>query len=215
MERVIAAKGGIDTLRGVKTIRAVTRAETETPTGRINVETTTFLEYPNRVNVQTRLPGETIVQVYDGARAWVRDAHGVHDVPDRMAREMESSFRRDILSVLVAAHDGAVRARLLPDVKDAGGRIQHTLEFSATGLEPSVLYVDAETSLVMKQAYFAGGQGQPLVEEEFSDYRLVDGLQIAFAATVRQGGQIVLERHVTEIRVNAPPDPLLFKRPTT
>jgi hypothetical protein len=59
----------------------------------------------------------------------------------------------------------------------------------------------------------AGGPGQALVEELFSEYKAVDGVQIAFTAAVRRGSQTVLERKVTEIRINEPLDPALFKRP--
>jgi hypothetical protein len=59
----------------------------------------------------------------------------------------------------------------------------------------------------------AGGPGQPLIEELFTDYRAVNGVQIAFTANVRQGGHTVLERRVTGIRINVPLDPALFQRP--
>ena len=78
-----------------------------------------------------------------------------------------------------------------------------------------MLYVDPETSLIAKQTYVAGGPGQPLVEELFSDYRPIDGVQIAFTASVRRGGQPMLERRVTDITINAPLDPALFKRPAS
>ena len=215
LEKVIAAKGGLETLRGVKSITAITHAETPTPTGRVDVQTTTYLQYPNRVHVETKFPEDTIVQVYDGARAWVRDSHGTHDIPERMARELELSFKRDVLTVLIAAYDGSVRARLLPDVKDEAGALHHTLELSGVDLEPIVLYINPQTNLIAKQAYIAGGASRPLIEELFSDYKPVDGIQIAFTATVRQGGQSVLERRITDIKINAPLDPALFKRPTT
>jgi hypothetical protein len=216
LDKVIAAKGGLDTLRGVKSITAMTHADATTPQGPADAQTTTYLQYPNRVRVETRLSNEMTVQVYDGGRGWVIDARGmIHDVPDRMARELDSSFRRDVLSMLVAAHDGGVQARLLPDVKDESGKVRHALEFSATDLEPTVLYVDPDTNLIAKQAYVAGGVGQPLVEELFSDYRMVNGVQIAFTANVRQAGQSVLERHVTDIKINAPVDPALFRRPAS
>jgi hypothetical protein len=77
-----------------------------------------------------------------------------------------------------------------------------------------VLYVDPSTHLVARQTYVQGGAGQPLVEEVFSDYRPIDGVQVAFRAEVRRGGQIVLERRVTSIRFNDPPAPTLFKRPS-
>ena len=54
---------------------------------------------------------------------------------------------------------------------------------------------------------------RPLIEEQFSDYRAVDGIQVAFAAKVLRGGEPVLERRVIEITFNKPIDPSLFKRP--
>jgi hypothetical protein len=215
LDKVIAAKGGLEALRAVKTITAVTRAEADTPRGRVDVETRTFLEYPNRVHVETQLPGEMIVQVYDGVRAWVRDGRGTHDVPDEAARDLESTFRRDVIGMLIAARDGAVRTRRLPDVKDDAGKLHQMLEFSAIGLEPVLLYIDPETGLVTKQAYIAGGGNAPIVEELFSDYKPVDGIQVAFTAKVRHGGQAVLERRVSDIKINAPLDPGLFRRPTS
>jgi hypothetical protein len=197
----------------VKSIRAVTHAETETPTGRVDAQTTTYLQYPNRVRVETNLPGATIVQVYDGTRAWVKDPRGVHDVPEEMARQLDSSFSRDVIALILAAHDARVRSRLLPDVKADDGRTYHVLEFSSPSLEPTILYIDPITHLVAKQSYVAGGPGQPIVEELFSDYKTVDGVQVAFTAAVRQAGQPVLERHVSDIRINAPLDPSLFRRP--
>ena len=79
-------------------------------------------------------------------------------------------------------------------------------------LDPVVVYVDPETSLVAKQSYVAAGPGQPIVEERFSDYRTVDGIQIAFSASQKAGDRAV-DRSVTEIRINDALDPRLFTRP--
>jgi hypothetical protein len=210
---VIAATGGLDTLRAIRSITAVTRAALTTPNGRIEAETTTYLQYPNRMRVETTLPAGTIVQTYDGSRAWVKDPSGTHEVPGRMIGDLEATFKRDTVAALVAAHDGSVHARLLPNAKDEAGTIRHAIELSGPGLEPMVLYVDPETYLVARQSYVAGRPGQPLIEELFTDYRTVDGLQIAFTAKVRQGGQSVLERRVIDIKINAPLNPALFQRP--
>jgi hypothetical protein len=60
----------------------------------------------------------------------------------------------------------------------------------------------------------AGGAGQPLVEELFADHRVVDGVQVAFATTVRRGGQPIVERRLADFTINAPIAPALFKRPS-
>ena len=213
LDRVVAAKGGLEKLRSIKTITAVTTSTAQTPMGAIEAQSTTILEYPNRVRVDTALPQGRTLQVYDGQQAWVRDPRGVHDVDAFMVRELEAGLKRDTVALLLAAEAGTVRARALPDVKDDSGTMRHALELSGTGFEPIVLYVASDTALIAKQTYIAGGGERPVIEEQFSDYRTVDGVQVAFAAKVLRGGKAVLERRVTDITFNKPIDPALFKRP--
>jgi hypothetical protein len=213
LDRVIAAKGGLETLRRIKSIVAVAQTKRSTPAGDVQTETTTFLQYPDRVRVETKLPDATVIQVYDGSRGWVKDPNGVHDAPAPMVREMEAGLKRDTIALLIAATDGRARARLLPDVRDGGGRMHHALELSTLALDPLVLLIDPGTSLVEKQTYLVPGDARRLVEEMFGDYRDVDGVNVAFTASLRQDGQAVLDRRVTEIRINVPIDPTLFVRP--
>ncbi|MGE3705550.1 MAG: insulinase family protein [Vicinamibacterales bacterium] len=215
LTRVIEAKGGLETLRGIKSITAVTSSELTSPSGPIEARTTTHLVYPNRVRVETVLPDATIVQGFDGATAWIRDPKGIHDVTDRARQDLEAGFKRDTIALLLAAADGSVRARLLPDVTDDAGRRHHALELAGSGIDPIVLYVDPKTHLIERQTYAAGGLGRALVEEVFSDYKTVDGVQIAFSATILRGGTPVLERKVRDIRINAAIDPGLFARPSS
>src|SRR5262245_9190156 len=169
-----------------------------TPQGRLEAKTTTYLQYPNRMRVETTMADTTIIQTYDGHQAWVKDRAGTHEVPQRAIPDLEATFKRDTVAALLAAHDGTVKARLLPIVKDDTGKLNLAVELSGAGLEPLVMYIDPETHLVARQTYIAA-PGRPLVEEIFGDYRLVDGVQIAFTANVRQGGQAVVERRVDEI----------------
>jgi hypothetical protein len=159
------------------------------------------------------MAGGDIVQVYDGTHGWISDGRATREVPPEAIRELEAGFRRDTLTLLVAAANGSVRPRLLPDNRDDSGKLYHLLELSALTLEPIVLWVDPETHLIARQIYLAGGQGQPIIEERFGEYQAIDGVQIAFAATVRTSGQPVLERRVIAIKINQPLDPKLFTRP--
>jgi hypothetical protein len=214
--KVIAAKGGLERLRAVKNIAATTRATSRGPYApQGTFDTVTYLEYPNRVRVESKNDRAEMVQVYDGTRAWVKDTAGTHDVPDEMVRDLEANLKRDTISALVAAEDGHLRTRLLPDAKDESGKLRHAIEFSGAELDPMVFYIDPETSLVVKQTYVAAGLGGPLVEEIFSDYRPVDGVQIAFATTVRVHGEPVLERTVTSFTINGTLAPTLFSRPVS
>src|SRR5205823_4124525 len=225
LDEVIAAKGGLALLRGIKSIKAVTATTMIAPEGAggpggpgghvgdIEAETTTYLQYPNHVRIETKGPQGVQIQIYDGERGWVRDPGGVHDVPDVALQDMAASLQRDTVAALLAAARGELRARLLPDVKDADGAVRHVLELSSPSLEPLVLYVDSRTGLITKQAYVVRAPGQPLIEETFSDYRPVDGVTVAFTAEVRAASNPIVKRRLNAITFNAAPDPKLFTRP--
>jgi zinc protease len=210
LDKVIAAKGDVDKLRALKSIVARQTQVSQRQDGESIVDTTNYIEYPNHVRVES--PGQ--VQAYDGARVWMKDSRGLHDAPENFVREMAAGLRRDVVALLLAAKGGTLALRLLPDVKDADGRISRALELSATDLNPIVLYVDPESSQIRKRVYAADAPGRPIVEEAFFDYRDVDGIQFAFRAT-QKVGPLSVERRVTDVKINAPLDPALFKRPAS
>jgi outer membrane lipoprotein-sorting protein len=206
----------MERLRGIKNITATTKAIGLGPNAQQGtIETVTYLEYPNHVRVESKTPRGDTVQVFDGSHAWVRDPAGTHDVPQQMVHDLEGNLRRDTVAALLAAADGQINARQLLDAKDENGALRFALELSGPDLDPTILYIDPETSLVVKQSYVAGGRGTPLVEELFTDYRPVDGVQVAFGTIVRIRGESVLDRRVTTFTINAPVSPALFKRPTS
>jgi zinc protease len=216
LDRVIATKGGLDRLRAVKSLVVTTRARALGRNAPADpADTVTYIEYPDKVRVESKIRGTDIVQVYDGVHAWVHDPNGTHDVPEAGVRNFQDGLRRDTISVLLAAVDGRVRVRRLPDVKDDRGVVRQALEFSGADLEPMVMYVEPDTGLVAKQTYVAGGMGAPLVEETFGDYRTVDGVQINFSARIAVGGEPALERTVTDVKIGGALDPALFKRPAS
>jgi zinc protease len=208
LDKVIAAKGGLEKLRALKSIVAKQSQVSHRPEGEATVDTTNYIEYPDHLRVETQ--GQ--VQAYDGARVWMKDSRGVHDAPDMFVREMAAGLRRDVVSLLLAAKAGSLVVRLLPDVKDAEGQVSHAIELSATDLNPIVLYVDPQSNLIRKRVYAADAPGRPVVDEAFFDYRDVDGIQFAFRAT-QKVGPVSVERRVTDVKINAPIDPALFKRP--
>jgi zinc protease len=217
LDRAIAAKGGLDALRALKTIVA-TQTLTNPAAGAQQFQMTTSIQYPNRLRIETTVPGGVNVQGFDGEQAWSRDAAGVHDQPAIVARQARLGLRRDVVSLLLGAKDGILTPRLLADAKDQslaeGGasHVDHAIELTAPDLNPVVLYIDPDTALISKLTFADDGPARPLVEERFSDYRNVSGLQIAFRATRRVGAQTV-DRWVADVKTNVALDPSLFKRP--
>ena len=213
LDKVIEAKGGLEKVRGVKTI--VVRQTLKNPDGPgRQFETVTYIAYPDKFRTESPMPGGgTNLQVFDGSRLWVKDAQAVREIPETIAREANATLKRDPVAMLVAAYDGKLRARVLPDVKESNGRLDHALELSAPDFNPVVLLIDPETSRINKLTFVAEAPGRPVVEEEFSDYRTVDGVQFAFSGARRNGGQSI-ERHITDLQLYVPIDTALFKRPS-
>jgi hypothetical protein len=210
LDKVIAAKGGLEKLRELKTIVARQTLISRGANSQPQSETTNYIQYPDHFRVET----PTVTQGYDGSQAWLKDPRGVRDGGEAMAREARTTMRRDVIALLLAAKAGTLTPRLLPDVKDGEGRLTHTLEFSATDLNPVVLYVDPATDFITKQTFVADAPGRPLVQETFSDYRPVDGVQLSFQS-VRSVGTLSVERRASDIQINKPIDPALFKRPAS
>jgi zinc protease len=215
LDRAIAAKGGLEKLRAVKTIVA-TQTVTAGLSGRepTAFETTNYIQYPDRLRIETKVPEGVNVQACDGTGVWVKDQHGVRDQPEPVARQVRVSLRRDVVALLLAAKNGVVRLRVLPDVKNVSGAVNHVLELSAVDLNPILLYINPESGLIDKLAFVDDAPSKPLVEETFSDYRDVDGVRIPFRGTRKIGTQSV-ERQSTDVKVNVPIEPSLFKRPAS
>jgi zinc protease len=214
LDRVIAATGGIEKLRAIRNVTARQTVTNIGPNGPVDAESTSYIAYPDRFRVETKVPEGTLVSAFDGVSVWTRDPQGIHEAPAATAVEAKSGLRRDVIALLVAAANGTARVRLLQDVKvvrDGAGHVERTLELVSGGLDPIVLGVDADTMLVTRETYTAGSGGLARVEELFSDYRTVDGVKMPFAAE-RRVGPLSVRRRVTGIQINTPLDPSLFKR---
>ena len=68
------------------------------------------------------------------------------------------------------------------------------------------------TGLLMQQRY-GGEAGEPATEERFTDYRSVQGLQVAHRATLKRENNPPFERILRTFEINVPIEPTFFKKP--
>lgn len=213
LRRVVAAKGGLDALRGVRSVVADAETTLQLPGRTVTSTTRSYVGYPDRFRVDATVAGATVVQVYNAGDAWVRDPNGLHDPPPAMKADFAASVRRDTIPMLVAASDGRLTTRALPE-QGADGRVFRVLEISGDQLAPVRLLVDPQGMIARQTFTVPGPDGRPVATEEvFSDYRDVDGIQVPFRAELRSAGRPVLTRTLTAVSLNAPVDDSLFARP--
>jgi zinc protease len=216
VDRAIAARGGLEKLQGIKTIKAVAQTTFNSPQGPVQAQTTTYIEYPDRVRVEARVALGDVVQVYAGEdNVWVKDpSKGVIVPPPAARRDFREAIRRDVVQLLLRAQAGQVKVRLVQPSSAAVAPLTtvQQVEFVAAGSDPVTLSIDLANGMVTAERYTlpAGGGS---AEELFSDYRDVAGVKFPFRGAVRRAGLPVVERAVTDMKINVPIAPDLFTKP--
>lgn len=205
--RAIQAKGGADKLRSIRTVTANVRYSAG-PLGVMSFPGTFSIQYPDRFRVDTMMRSGRIIQVYAAGEYWIRDQRGARQAPPEMVDEIESRVQRDAVLLLLRLASGDATATRVADVVE-GGRALPALLVKGANLKPVTLVLDPDTALILRQRYLLRARQ---MEEEYSDYRDVDGLKVAFKAVIRGAGMPTLERVVQSFRYNVPVDPALFIR---
>jgi zinc protease len=213
VDSAITAAGGLDALRGVKTIRATARTVMQTPEGPMRATTRTYVEYPARMRVDATLPAGEVVQAYVDGQAWLKDKTGARDAPAPMRDEFAKGLRRDWIALFMAASENRVMGRVLPDETGLAGRRLRVVELWSEELPAVRVALDAETKLITWIAYQTSGPGgRTTIKESFDDYREVQGIRVPFTAVVRRDNEVMLERTLTDVQINVTFPPTFFQK---
>jgi zinc protease len=213
ISRAVAAKGGVSLLRSIQTVRAESVATVQSDGINTDLPSTTTIRYPASFRIDATTPAGKLVQVFSAGRYWVQDPSGVHDAPDSMAAIIRGNVQRDTVPLLLALNDGKVSASAGEIAEH--GRTLPVLEVALPGGTPVTLVFDPASGLLIRSKYrMAGPGGEVTVEEIYSDYRDVHGLQVPFTTDVRRDGAPAVHRTLRTFEFNVPVDPALFAKPS-
>lgn len=213
LKRVIEAKGGLAALKSIRTVVADEDRAIITPSGRTQLPTKTYVVYPDKFRVDSQLAGQEIIHTYNSGTAWVKDLGGVSGAPAAMRDDFAATARRDTYPMLIAAAEGRLTLRLLPE-EGRDGDMLKVLEISGADFAPVRLYVDGDFRIARQSYAAVGPDGLPMkIEEVFSDYRTVNSVAVPFKASVLSNGRVILERTIKSVTFNARIDEKLFEQP--
>jgi zinc protease len=208
LDKAIAAKGGLDRLKRIRTVRSVGTMTAQSAGGPIPFPIVTSIEYPDRFRIDADMPGGKVTQVYAGGRFWIEDARGVRELPEEARAQIRGNIERDVVRVLL----GAAAGRLVVRGVDSDAETLGAIEVSGEDMTPVTLFVNRDTGLIERARYALSPAGRG--EEAYSDYRSVDGIQVAFHTVVRRPGVTPIERDVKTIRFNVALPAGLFVKPS-
>ncbi|HJR59792.1 MAG TPA: pitrilysin family protein [Vicinamibacterales bacterium] len=213
VDKAIEAKGGLALLRSIRTVKSASEMTFATPVGEARVKATAYVRYPGQFRIDAEGPDGLRIQTFDNGSAWVGDGRASEDAPAVVVRSMEAGVQRDIVALLLALAEKRVVGRRVADVS-VGGTPMPALEVNLTSAGRVTLVFDPVTGLLASQRY--GGDGGDLATEEtFSDYRSVQGLQVAWRATLRREKNPPFQRLVRTFEINVPLEASFFKKPST
>jgi zinc protease len=213
VQRVVQAKGGLEALKAIRTVVVDADMSVITVRGPTLIPTKTYVVYPDKFRVDATFAGQQSVQAYNSGTAWVKDPAGVSAAPPAMRNDFAATVRRDTFPLLIAAAEGKVTVRQLPEEGKDGATLR-VLEMSGQGLEPVRLFIDRDFRIVRQTYATPGPDGRPSqAEESYSDYRKVDGIDVPFKASVVRDGRQILERTLKSVTFNTAVDPMLFQQP--
>jgi zinc protease len=164
----------------------------------------TYRVLPDKERTEITLPMGTMIQAFDGTNGWAGMGAQVQDATAQMKDEQYYG-----LDVLRRVGQPGWTARPLPDA-EVNGKPAQVVELSDDKGHTTRFFVDPQTHLVVKIAFEAAGQAS---EALYSDYRPVNGIQVAHQVNLSQNGQPLIEIKLSEVQINPEVDLGLFKKP--
>ena len=213
LEAAAQAAGGA-AFGKIESLEASSSGEFSGPGGQqVSIALKTQVLYPDRIRIELKLPFGTIQQGFDGKSAWAVSPQGAMDLPNSVTGE----FLRGIaLAGAVGLYQktlaGGVEAQYLGEEEIAGKKTD-AVQWNAS-FGPVKLYLDPVShQLVAARFRQFTQQGVVDAEQQWSDFRAVDGVQIPYQTLTLHDGAKFSNFTLQDLKLNTKPDPALFSKP--
>ena len=204
----VQAKGGMEKLRSVQTVKQ---------TGRVNFQgteakQTVYAKRPNLIRQELNMAGQLVVMAYDGSTPWMINPNLGAVAPIALTGPLaamikdQSSFDGPLIDYKTK---GYVIDLVGPET--SGGRKVFHLKLTDKMGQVQHCYLDAETGLEAKLVS-QNEMGQSF-EQELSDYREVDGIKVPFSIRTLSNGVQQGQITVDKVEFNVKIDDAIFKMP--
>ncbi|MGH9704249.1 MAG: M16 family metallopeptidase, partial [Candidatus Acidiferrales bacterium] len=214
--KAAAGAAGGAALSQVQSLEANSKGNAFGPGGQeFPIEVKTQVAYPDHIHVAVKLPFGVMQQGYDGSAGWIASPQGVSDAP--------SSLQGDIQRVIamtggIGFFQLALSGKLDGQLQSLGqeefdGKKADAVEWKAP-FGAMKLYFDPSThQLVGSHFRQVGQQGAAEVEQHWSAFKTVEGIQLPFSVVVLRDGTKYSETTTEEVKLNPALDPSIFAKP--
>lgn len=209
LDQALAAKGG-DKITKLKSLRMVATGSLSAQGQTVGVEFDRKLVLPGTMRMDIKINKQFDIAIaVVGDAGWQSGPGGIDDIPSSQMPALSLQRWIDPELVLTRHLDQDTTVSLLKPTKLDGKAVEVVRIASTKAGFEAELYIDAATKLVVQSRYPNGGDE---TVETFSDYKVVDGIQVAHKRTSKSSSEEA-ELNVEKVEINPTIDPAIFKRP--
>jgi outer membrane lipoprotein-sorting protein len=203
----LQARGGIEKIRSVQTIKQTARLNSQG----MEIVMTMYGKRPNMTRKDLVMGPQRILYVFDGTTAWtLNPLAGTNEPTVITGPEIEGIRQEAEFDSPFVDYKTKGYAIEFVGTETVGARKLHHLKLTSKNGAAQECYLDAETGL---EARTVSSSPMGILEEEFADYRDVQGLKMPFSVRTLQNGKPVAEIKIDKIELNGAIDDAVFRKP--
>lgn len=214
IEQALAAKGGADRLRAIKTMTVRAKGEVAVQGRTLAASFARHFVAPDRLRMDIELDiggaKAQVITVLDRDKAWNQQpGQAPLMLPDEAVIEFRKQLWRDHEQVLLHALDEGALLEALGPASVEGETFDAVRVTRANPDTAVILYLDQKTHLLRRLVYTEQGvQGT----ESFADYRSIKGIQVAHQRQT-DSPDASMKVQVTSVTFDTPIDDAIFAFP--
>ena len=191
LERAQQAMGGADKLAAIKDYVSSGEAAIETPGATMRIKQKNSYLAPSSLRQDLELPFAKQSVYSNGTTGWLAAPQGVMAMNAALLKQVRGEMFRILPTLILSDRD---KDRTVNYVGE------NTVEISSKDGEDARLVIDPATGRPAKLIY-QGSQG--LVDQIYSDWRSVDGIELPFEWTILQGDKKFASTKVSDYKINS------------
>ncbi len=210
LDAALEAKGGKDKVEGIKDIYMEGKGSIEAAGQKFEVEVRGWFKLPDKRRLELKMPMGTVISVVSPEGVWAGLGTMIKPAPQAMAKKERTSLWRAGATILLRHLQQGVLVQATDRVSQGGDEFDEVEIRKPDNSLSTFLLLDTKTHMLSALRYNEDGEE---VLEEFSDYRDVDGIMMAYHQLRKvQGGQKV-EMQLEKIVINKGVPEALFHKP--
>ena len=203
----LRAKGGIEKIKSVQTIRQSGRMTMQGMAASITITA----KRPNLLRQEIVVAGKTIVNGFDGTTPWlVNPLTGSNDPIIVSGPEADAILEQADLDGPLVDSKAKGYAIEYVGLETVNGRSAQHLKLTGPTRRIQHCYLDATTGLEFR-IVSEGPAGS--LEQELTDFRDVEGVKVPFGARTLASGVLLADLTFDKVELNVPVDTSMFKVP--